>query len=307
MVLRSPTVGKEKSSPEDSSMKDGRFREGNTNPPKDTKIKSLLSLQGRTAIVSGGDRGIGFSVVETLAEAGANVAIWYNSNQKALGKAREIEEQYGVTCRAYQCNVTDPDQVAQVTNTVVKDLNGRLDIFIANAGVPWTQGRMIDGELKHFQMVRSVDFDGVFYCARAAGEVWRRQYETGTTIMGEKLENYSYGSFVATASMSGHIANIPNFQSAYNAAKAGVIHLVKSLAVEWVKFARANSVSPGYVATEISDYIPPETKAIWRSKIPMGRECQPHELKGAYLYLASDASSYTTGSDIVVDGGYTSV
>ena len=93
----------------------------------------------------------------------------------------------------------------------------------------------------------------------------------------------------------------------YNAAKAGVIHLCKSLAVEWVKFARVNSISPGYMATEISDFVPPETKAIWHSKIPMGREGEAHELKGAYLYLASDASSYTTGTDIVVDGGYTIV
>lgn len=74
-----------------------------------------------------------------------------------------------------------------------------------------------------------------------------------------------------------------------------------------MKFARANSISPGYIATEISDFVPPETKAIWRSKIPMGREGQPAELKGAYLYLASDASSYTTGTDIIADGGYTSV
>ena len=93
----------------------------------------------------------------------------------------------------------------------------------------------------------------------------------------------------------------------YNAAKAGVIHLCKSLAVEWVKFARVNSISPGYMATEISDFVPPETKAIWHSKIPMGREGESAELKGAYLYLASDASSYTTGTDIVVDGGYTIV
>ena len=84
-------------------------------------------------------------------------------------------------------------------------------------------------------------------------------------------------------------------------------HLCKSLAVEWVKFARVNSISPGYIATEISDFVPPETKAIWRSKIPMGREGEAFELKGAYLYLASDASSYTTGTDIICDGGYTSV
>ena len=93
----------------------------------------------------------------------------------------------------------------------------------------------------------------------------------------------------------------------YNAAKAGVRHLCKSLAVEWVKFARVNSISPGYMATEISDFVPIETKRIWHSKIPMGREGEANELKGAYLYLASDASSYTTGADIVVDGGYTIV
>lgn len=104
--------------------------------------------------------------------------------------------------------------------------------------------------------------------------------------------------------MSGRIVNIPQFQAAYNSAKAAVIHFVKSIAVEMVQFARANSVSPGYIATEISSYIPPETKAIWNDKIPMGRPGEPHELKGAYLYLASDISSYTTGSDIVVDGGY---
>jgi len=104
--------------------------------------------------------------------------------------------------------------------------------------------------------------------------------------------------------MSGHIVNIPQLQAAYNAAKAGVIHLCRSLAVEWVGFARANSVSPGYMATEISDFVPKETKDMWKDKIPMGREGEAHELKGAYLYLASDAASYTTGTDIIVDGGY---
>lgn len=77
-----------------------------------------------------------------------------------------------------------------------------------------------------------------------------------------------------------------------------------NLAVEWVQFARANSISPGYIRTEISNFVPPETKSIWRDKIPMGREGETIELVGAYLYLASDASSYTTGTDILVDGGY---
>jgi len=93
-------------------------------------------------------------------------------------------------------------------------------------------------------------------------------------------------------------------QAAYNAAKAGVIHLCRSLAVEWASFARCNSVSPGYMATEISDFVPKETQALWNDKTPMGRPGKPEELKGAYLYLASDASSFTTGANLVVDGGY---
>lgn len=82
-------------------------------------------------------------------------------------------------------------------------------------------------------------------------------------------------------------------------------YIGKPLAIEWVRYARANSVSPGYVATEISNFVPDEVKGVWRDKIPMGREGEADELKGAYLYLASDASSYTTGADILVDGGYT--
>ncbi|MBE7181274.1 MAG: SDR family oxidoreductase, partial [Terriglobus roseus] len=116
--------------------------------------------------------------------------------------------------------VTDADAVKSVTNAVVDEFNGRLDIFVANAGVPWTQGRMIDGELSHYHKVTSIDFDGVFYCARAAGEVWRRQYETGVSATGKKLENYRAGSFIATASMSGHIANIPQLQAAVGVSRA---------------------------------------------------------------------------------------
>ena len=102
--------------------------------------------------------------------------------------------------------------------------------------------------------------------------------------------------------MSGHIVNIPQLQSAYNAVKAGVIHYCRSLAVEWAGFARVNTVSPGYIATEISDFVPEETKKVWRGMTPMKREGLANELKGAFLYLASDASTFTTGSDLRVDG-----
>ena len=108
---------------------------------------------------------------------------------------------------------------------MVTDFNGRLDIFVANAGIPWTQGPALDGEIEHYRKVVTTDLDSIFYCARAAGKVWRRQKEEGTDIYGRKLQRYRYGSFIATASMSGHIVNIPQLQAAYNGAKAGVIHL----------------------------------------------------------------------------------
>tara|TARA_R110002060_G_scaffold9965_3_gene14901 strand:- start:764 stop:1537 length:774 start_codon:yes stop_codon:yes gene_type:complete len=237
------------------------------------------------------------------------------------------------TAKAYQVNVTSYDAVSAAIESAIREFNGRLDIFIANSGIPWTQGAAISGELDHYRKVVSTDLDGTFYCARVAAIHWRRQKKEQTTIDGKPLETpFREGSFVATASMSGHIVNIPQLQATYNAAKAGVIHLCKyfffsspkspthlppeyaksniplltgkSLAVEWVGFARANTISPGYIATEISDFVPKETKNIWKDKIPMGREGEANELKGAFLYLASDAASYTTGSDIIVDGGY---
>jgi sorbose reductase len=109
----------------------------------------------------------------------------------------------------------------------VHEFGGRLDIFIANSGIPWTQGPALDGEISHYHKVVSTDLDGTFYCARAAGRHWRRQKLEGTTITGEKLDHFRGGSFVATASMSGHIVNVPQMQATYNAAKAGVIQLCR--------------------------------------------------------------------------------
>ena len=116
----------------------------------------------------------------------------------------------------------------KVQNEIVDEFNGRLDVFVANSGIPWTQGAMIGGELSHYRKVVATDLDGTFYSARAAGKVWRRQKLEGVDSKGNKIENFTYGSFIATASMSGHIVKIPQLQAAYNAAKAGVIHLCRS-------------------------------------------------------------------------------
>ncbi|GAB7324718.1 hypothetical protein MBLNU13_g08577t3 [Cladosporium sp. NU13] len=263
-----------------------------------------FSLKGKTAVVTGAGAGIGLSVAQAFAELGANVAIWYNSNESAHDRAKEISEKYGVKCKAFKVNIKDYASVEQALDDQVREFNGRLDVFVANAGIPWTKGPMINGPVDHYSDVVATDLDSTYFCARAAAQHWKRQKQEGTDLEGRQLQNFSSGSFIATASMSGVIVNVPQLQAAYNAAKAGVIHLCKSLAVEWAQFARANSVSPGYIITEISNFVPRETKDIWKDKIPLGREAEVHELQGAYAYLASSASTYTTGSNLIVDGGY---
>ncbi|KAI1097003.1 short chain dehydrogenase [Rostrohypoxylon terebratum] len=289
-----------------ADMNTGAFKHYNTEPPKSNLVLPLFSLKGRTAIVSGAGAGIGLAIAHAYeAEAGANVAIWYNSNKKALDEAANIEKTYGVKCKAYQVNVTRWETVQTAVDEIVKEFNGRLDVFVANSGLAWEEGPFIDGSLETMQKVLKVNIDGTLFCARAAALHWRRQKKEGTTVDGQPLENFTYGSFIATSSVSGHIVNIPQQQTVYNLSKAAIIHACKSLAIEWVGFARANSVSPGYIKTEITTFIAPETKNIIKGKIPMGREGEPEELKGVYLYLATDASSYTNGADMVVDGGYT--
>ncbi|KAL7957362.1 hypothetical protein V8C34DRAFT_305751 [Trichoderma compactum] len=282
----------------------GTFPHDNSAVPNVDRVLPLFSLKGRTAIVSGAGAGIGLAVAEAFAEAGANVAIWYNSNKQAVTSAENIAKTYGVKSKAYQVNVTSAEDVDKVVTEIVKEFNGRLDIFVANSGIPWTEGAFIDGSVETARNVMAINVDGVMWCAKSAGAHFRRQKEQGTTIDGKPLDNFIAGSFIATASMSGSIVNIPQLQAVYNSSKAAVIHFCKSLAVEWTGFARVNTVSPGYILTEISTFCSPETKNIWKGKIVMGREGQTGELKGAYLYLASDASSYTTGLDMIVDGGY---
>lgn len=275
------------------NMRDGKFPHNSTVAPSEHRVLPLFSLAGRTAIVSGAGAGIGLAIAEAFAEAGANVAIWYNSNKEALARASDIEKTYGVRCAAFQVDVTSCEAVEAAVDRIVAEFGGgRLDVFVANSGVAWEQGPMLDGALDHYRRVTSTNVDGTFYCARAAGKHFRRQKREGTTLDGKKLEGFGQGSFIATASMSGHIANIPQLQAAYNASKAAVIHLCKwlplgregragtaaetdpgtgkSLGVEWAGFARANSVSPGYINTEISKFNSPEVRNVWADKIPMG-------------------------------------
>jgi len=263
-----------------------------------------FSLKGRTAIVTGAASGLGLAIAEALAEAGANVAIFYHGSTTADEAAQTLASKYNVKASAHKVNVTHSEEVEVAVDKVVSDFNGRLDVFIANSGIAWNETTVLDSSISHYRTIMSTNLDSVYYCARAAGKHWRRQAKEGTTLVGEKLQDFRRGSFVATASMSGHIVNYPHVQTAYNTSKAGVIHMCKSLAVEWADFARANTVSPGFIQSGLTAAVPEDIKDQLREKTPLRQIGELGEMKGVYLYLASDASSFTTGTDIVSDGGY---
>ncbi|CAK7564835.1 MAG: L-xylulose reductase [Sporothrix epigloea] len=254
-------------------------------------LKDLFSLKGKVVVVTGasGPRGMGIEAARGCAEMGADVAITYSSRKEGAEKnIAELTSSYGVKVKAYKCNVGDYADVEKLVSDVLADF-GKIDAFIANAGATANEG-VLDGTVEDWERVIRTDLSGTAYCAKAVGAHFKQR---GT------------GSFVITASMSGHIVNFPQEQTSYNVAKAGCIHMAKSLANEWRDFARVNSISPGYIDTGLSDFIDPKTQDLWNSMIPMGRPGLAKELKGAYVYLVSDASTYTTGTDIIIDGGYT--
>ncbi|KAK4504235.1 hypothetical protein PRZ48_005151 [Zasmidium cellare] len=259
--------------------------------PEAEHLLDLLSLKGRVVVVTGasGPKGMGIEAARGCAELGADVAITYASRAEGgIKNAEQLSKDYGVKVKAYKCQVDKYESCEQLVKDVVKDF-GKIDAFIANAGATADSG-ILDGSVEAWNHVIQVDLNGTFHCAKAVGHHFK---ERGT------------GSLVITASMSGHIANYPQEQTSYNVAKAGCIHMTRSLANEWRDFARVNCISPGYIDTGLSDFVPKETQNLWHSMIPLGRDGLAKELKGAYVYLVSDASTYTTGADIVIDGGYT--
>ena len=257
---------------------------------KADRLLDLFSLKGKVVVITGasGPRGMGIEAARGCAEVGADVAITYSSRKEGADKnVAELIKEYGVKAKAYKCDVGDYANVEKLVSDVIADF-GKIDGFIANAGATANSG-VIDGTVEEWERVIHTDLSGTAYCAKAVGAHFKQR---GT------------GSFVITSSMSGHIANYPQEQTSYNVAKAGCIHMAKSLANEWRDFARVNSISPGYIDTGLSDFIDAKTQKLWYGMIPLGRPGLAKELKGAYVYLISDASTYTTGADIIIDGGY---
>lgn len=255
-------------------------------------ILEKMKLTGKTAFVTGGARGIGKSVAIAFAQAGANVVIADFDITEAEKTAAEIAKEEGVKSIAVQTDVTDQASVNHLMD-VIKQQFGKLDIAFCNAGICIN---VPAEEMSYEQWLKviNVNLNGVFLTAQAAGKLM--------------IEQGTGGSIINTASMSAHIVNVPQPQCAYNASKAGVIQLTKSLAIEWAKHnIRVNSLSPGYIGTELtlnSKDLQPLIKE-WNAMAPLHRLGKPEELQSICVYLAGDTSSFTTGSDFIVDGAFT--
>ena len=243
------------------------------------------SLQDQVAIVTGGGRGIGLEIARAMRASGARLVIAEAQSDVGEEAARELEGLF------VQTDVTDSASVRRMIETVVARY-GRVDCIVNNAGICRnTPSEDVTDE--EWRLVMSVDLDGVFYGCREAAKVMLKQ---------------GSGSIVNIGSMSGIISNRAQPQSAYNAAKAGVIHLTKSLAGEWAtRGVRVNCISPGYIGTPMTKLglETPEWRETWLSSTPMGRLGEPSEVAACAVFLASPAASFVTGSNIVVDGGYT--
>lgn len=254
-------------------------------------IIEKMRLDGKAAFVTGGARGIGKSVAEAFAQAGASVAIVDIDIEESKKTASALAEQNGVKTIAVQTDVTNPDQVEDMVKQVTEAF-GKLDIAFCNAGI-CINAAAEEMTFEQWKKVIDINLTGVFLTAQAAGRVMLKQ---------------GYGSIINTASMSGHIVNVPQPQCAYNASKAGVIQLTKSMAIEWAKKGvRVNCISPGYIGTELVMGDPKLKSLIdqWNQIAPLGRLGKPEELQSICVYLAGDTSSFTTGSDFIVDGAFT--
>ena len=254
-----------------------------------THIKELFDLTGKTAIVTGGSRGIGKEMAEGLAEAGANLVLCAR-RQEWLGETEEEFTTKGFDVRGMVADVSNAEDVQRVVDKTVSQF-GRVDILVNNAGISW--GAMPEEmPIEKWQKVLDVNLSGCFLMAQAVGR--------------EMLKHGS-GSIINIASISGMTssANGP-FYAGYVASKAGLIGLTRELAASWGrKGIRVNAIAPGFFHSRLADAVIDIYETSIQENNPIPRIGREGELKGTVVFLASDASSYVTGQTIVVDGGMT--
>ncbi|KDN44545.1 NAD(P)-binding protein [Tilletiaria anomala UBC 951] len=274
--------------------------------PHTKRTLASFSMDSKVCVVTGAARGIGNLIARTFVESGANsIAVLDLNAAEAQQAAKDIEAwflEHGqvsegeIDVQGYGCDVSNEDNVMRVMQDI-KDRFGKIDVVVNSAGIvenfPATQY-----PTNKMKKLYDININGSYYVARESAK--------------HMLADGTKGSIILVASMSAGVVNIPQPQAPYNASKAAVRHLAASFAVEWAKAGiRVNSLSPGYTLTSLTRTILEsspagrELRETWENLTPMGRMADPEDLKGAVIYLASDASAFTTGTDLLVDGGYT--
>ncbi len=252
-------------------------------------VKQLFDLTGRVAIVSGGSMGLGLQMAEGLAEMGANLVLCARKKERCEEAANALRSR-GVETLALACDVKDKAAIQQVVEEALAKF-GRIDILVNNAGVSW--GAPVEEmTLEQWDKVLSTNLTGTFLFCQAVGKVMAAQ---------------GSGKIINIASVAGLGGASAELQAiGYHASKGGVIAFTKDLACKWAPHnIQVNAIAPGWFPTHMSEWIIEHRKDSLLAKIPLGRFGGDHDLKGAAVFLASNASSYVTGHVLVVDGGQT--
>lgn len=253
-------------------------------------LPEMFRLDGRVAVVTGGSRGLGLEIAQGLGEAGATVVITAR-RQEWLGPAQEELQAAGIQAAALMCDVAEPEQVAALGTRVLEQL-GKVDVLVNAAGVSWG-APATELSAERWRWVMDVNATGAFLCCQTFGKPMLAQ---------------GSGRIVNVASIAGLVGTSPDILDAvsYSASKGAIMAMTRDLAVKWApRGVTVNAVAPGFFPTRMTKGVIEQAGAKLAAANPMGRLGRPGELKGAVLFLASDAASYVTGHVLTVDGGLT--